>query len=122
MVMAWHESCARSVVKLSMDFSFFTNETEARRRAQLRDQFAWDTHGQSQESWVRRFLRGVGHLFVFLVIASVLAGAFIYRNEIQSVASRKITQVMNRVQVTRESDPLRQAAIDYENQVESVSK
>jgi hypothetical protein len=94
---------------------------EARRQAQIHEQLARESRVQGRGQWVRGFLRGVGHLFIFIVIASVLAAAFIYRDEIQRVASHGITQVMNRVQAARESDPLRRAAIDYENQVESVS-
>jgi hypothetical protein len=94
---------------------------EARRQSQIRDRFARESRGQGRWQWVRGFLRGVGHLLVFIVIGSVMAGAWIYRDEIQRVASQKIALVMNRVQATREADPMRQAAINYENQVEAVS-
>ncbi|HTX20267.1 MAG TPA: hypothetical protein VMD27_00190 [Candidatus Aquilonibacter sp.] len=68
----------------------------------------------------RRQLFGrVRGIFIFLLVAAIVVFAFNHYTEIQTLASEKFDAAVKKAAA---SDKLRQAAINYENQVDQVAK
>ena len=103
-----------------MDNYPMMSAAETQRRFQLRDQLEREDRGKRRVQFRRRLFSGLKRLFIFLLMAAMVAGVVTYRNEINSVASKEIKQVVAFVQKRSQNDPLRQKALDYENQVDAV--
>jgi hypothetical protein len=62
---------------------------------------------------------GVRRIFIFLFIATICVFVFNHYTEIQSLASAKLVHVVKK---SPGSDTLRQSAVNYENQVDEITK
>jgi hypothetical protein len=62
---------------------------------------------------------GVRRIFIFLFVATLSVFALNHYTEIESVASAKLHQVVRK---SLASEKLRQSAVNYENQVDDITK
>lgn len=77
------------------------------------------TRAKRREQFFGRVLCRVRKTFVFLFMATVAVAAFNHYTEIESLAMTKLGPAIKKITA---SNSLRQNAINYENQVDDVSK
>jgi hypothetical protein len=117
---AWHGSCDNSGVKLSMDNFPMIGETDSQCRLRIRNHFVRNHRAQKRSGFWSRLFKGVRTMFVFMLLATLVTFVVVHQKDIQAAAEKEIHTVAAKVQNRAQDDPLRQKALDYENQVDAV--
>lgn len=106
-----------------MDMNYMVGETDTKHRQEIRDQFARAHRAQKQSRFRHKFFSGLRRVFIFLLLAAIVTFAVWQWNEVNqmgSLATKKIGAVVNQLQTKSAADPLRQNALKYQQEVESV--
>jgi len=98
------------------------DEAETQRRKQIHDRLRREQRAQFWARLRRKLSSGVRNIFIFLLGATFVVLALSHWNEINSVATQKVSRVLARVKEQHQSDPLRQSALSYEKEVEEAAK
>jgi hypothetical protein len=109
-------------VKLAITIKNATSEAEMQRRQGIRVRRERELHAQARASLRRQISTGLRGAFIFLVGATVVGVILAHRTEIQSLATQKFSQVASQIKTKEAASPLRQSALNYEKEVDSITK
>lgn len=118
----WHTSCGNSDVKMAKDNSPVISEAEAQRRAQLHDQLLRRHLAKERMRLRQEADSGVRTIFILLLGAAIVMFLVAHRNEINSVATKKIERIVTQIHSKNESSSLRQGALNYEKEVNDAGQ
>ncbi len=101
-----------------MDTGSLLTKSETQRRRQLSDGRVRESRARWWSGLGRAFFNLVRSLLFFLLGASIVFLLIAHRKEI----ARKFNGVVSTVQKKNTADPIRKTALDYEHEVDDVTK
>lgn len=107
---------------MAPDNSPSISEAEAQRQAQIRDRLLRNYRAQEQSRLRQASDTGARKIFILLLGAAIVTFMVAHRNEINSVATKKIERIVTRIHSKNESSPLRQSALNYEKEVNAAGQ
>lgn len=108
-------------MKLAMSISPMIDDGEINRRQELQIRHRGAARVRAREKFRRQLAAGTRKVFVFLLGAAIVVFVVAHRTEIHSLAANKITRVAAHIQVQAGASPLRQGALNYENEVNEIA-
>jgi hypothetical protein len=106
---------------MAIDMMPVISEEESKRRAQIHARLDRDYRVKTRSRLRRMIFTGVRRTFIFLLGAAIVTFIVAHRNQIDYVATQKVSRVVAHLQTKADTtDPLRQSALDHEKEVEEV--